>query len=162
MQPAKWLVFDTSVYITAIQGGLFSPAFRTLQENLPRTYLASVVCAELLAGATNQAARRAVLELVRRAHRVRRVVTPGASDWEHAGEHLGEIRRREPHLRSKIRTLWNDLLIALCARQVGAMVVTHNARDFELLRRYLRFNLHILSSPSPLHPSRSVSRTKPT
>jgi predicted nucleic acid-binding protein len=48
-------------------------------------------------------------------------------------------------MRSKIPTLWNDLLIALCARQVGATLVTHDAQDFELLRPYVRFDLHILS-----------------
>jgi len=145
METAKRLVFDTGVYIAAIQGGVFSPSFRLLQEKLPRTYLASVVSAELLAGATNLAARKAVLDFLRWAHRVRRVVTPDASAWERAGEIFGEIRREEPQLRSKIPTLWNDLLIALCARQVGATAVTQNARDFELLRRYLRFDLHILS-----------------
>jgi predicted nucleic acid-binding protein len=145
METAKRLVFDTSIYIAAIRGGLFSPTFRTLQDVLPRTFLASVVSAELLAGATTQAARRAVLDLTRWAHRVRRVVAPDAGAWERAGAILSEIRQEEPHLRSKIPTLWNDLLIALCARQVGAVVVTQNARDFELLRRYLRFGLHIHS-----------------
>jgi len=72
-------------------------------------------------------------------------VTPDAGTWARAGGHLGEIRRKEPHLRSKIPTLWNDLLIVLSARQVGAMLVTHNAQDFDLLRRYVRFDLHILS-----------------
>ena len=145
MDTAKRLLFDTSVYITAIRGGIFSPAFRTLQDKLPRTYLSSVVAAELLAGATNQAARRAVTYFIRRAHKVARVVTPDAGSWERAGEHLGEIRRKEPHLRSKIPTLWNDLLIVLSGRQVGAMVVTQDARDFGMLHRYLRFDLHILS-----------------
>ncbi len=145
METAKRLVFDTTVYIAAIHGGVFSPAYRTLQDKLPRTHFASVVCAELLAGATHRAARRAVLDFVRQAHKVRRIVTPTASDWQRAGEHLGEIRRKEPDVRSKIPTLWNDLLIALCARQVGATVVTHNAHDFNLLRRYLRFDLHVLA-----------------
>jgi predicted nucleic acid-binding protein len=144
METAKRMVFDSSVYIAAIRGGLFSPAFRMLQETLPRSYLASVVSAELLAGATNQAAKQAVLDFIRRAHRVRRVVTPDAGAWEHAGEILGALRQREPDLRSKITSLWNDLLIALSARQVGATVMTQNARDFELLRRYLRFSLQIL------------------
>ncbi len=72
-------------------------------------------------------------------------MTPDVGAWERAGERLSEIRQKEPPLRSKIPTLWNDLLIALCARQVGAMVVTHNARDLALLRRYFRFDLHILS-----------------
>ncbi len=145
MEMAKRLVFDTSVYLAAIQGGLFSPAHRILQEKLPRTFLSSVVSAELLAGATNRAAKRAVRDFTRKAHGVRRVVAPDAGAWERAGELLGDIQVREPHFRSKIPRLWNDLLIALCARQVGAMVVTQNARDFELLRRYFRFDLHILS-----------------
>jgi predicted nucleic acid-binding protein len=145
MQTARWLVFDTTVYIAAIRGGVFSPAFRLLEEKLPRTHLAAVVSAELLAGATDEAARRAVHHFVRRAHQVRRVLTPGANTWERAGSYLGTIRRSEPHLRSKIPTLWNDLLIALCARQVGATVVTHNAQDFELLRRYVPFQLHVLT-----------------
>ena len=145
MERAKRLLFDTSVYITAIRSGLFSPAFRMIQESLPRTHLASVVSAELLVGATTPAARRAVLTFILRVHTVRRVVTPDAGTWERAGELLGRIRQDEPHLRSKIPTLWNDLLIALSARQIGAIVVTQNARDFTLIRRYLRFDLQILS-----------------
>ena len=148
MERAKRLLFDTSVYIAAIRGGLFSPAFRVLNESLPRTHLASVVAAELLAGATTPAARRAVLTFIRRAHAVRRVVTPDASTWERAGELLGHIRQGAPHLRSKTPTLWNDLLIALSARQIGATVVTQNAQDFTLLRQHLAFDLHILSVPA--------------
>jgi len=147
MENAKRLLFDTNVYIAAIRAGLFSPDFRLLQENLPGTHLASVVAAELLAGATTPGARRAVVSFIRRAHAVRRVVTPDAGTWERAGAILGQIRQSEPHLRSKAATLWNDLLIALSARQIGAMVVTHNARDFSLIRRHLRFEVRILSVP---------------
>jgi len=143
MEGARRLLFDSSIYIAAIREGLFSPAFRMLLENLPRTYLASVVSAELLAGATSPAARRAVLEFIRRAHKVHRVVTPDAGAWERAGEILAKIRTAEPDLRSKLPSLWNDVLIALSARQIGAVVVTRNARDFELIRRYHRFDLHI-------------------
>jgi predicted nucleic acid-binding protein len=145
MEGAKRLVFDTSIYIGAIRGGLFSPTFRMLQETLPRTYLSSVVSAELLAGATNPAARRAVMDFVRRAHRVRRVVTPDTRTWERAGERLGEIRQDNPHLRPRIKTFWNDVLIAMSAKQAGAMVVTQNAQDFQLLQRHIPFELHILA-----------------
>jgi predicted nucleic acid-binding protein len=58
---------------------------------------------------------------------------------------LGYCRPAASRHQSKTSTFWNDLLIALCARQVGATVVTHNARDFEMLRRFFRFDLHILS-----------------
>ena len=97
------------------------------------------------AGATTEAARRAVHQFTRRADRVGRVVTPSAAAWERAGDVLGRLRAQEPELRSKVPTLWNDLLIALSARQVGATLVTTNARDFQLLGRYLRFDLEIVS-----------------
>lgn len=106
-----------------------------------KTYLASVVSAELRAGATADIARRAVQELTLWSHRVDRVVTPTAASWDRAGDVLGRLRQREPGFRSKIVYLWNDLLIALCARQIGATVVTENLRDFELLRRYVSFDL---------------------
>lgn len=141
----RWVVFDTSVYVTAIRNGLGSPAFQQLQDWLPRTYLASVVAAELRAGATDEAARRVVHQFARWAHRVGRIVTPSAATWERAGDVLGLIRVKEPPLRSKVPTLWNDLLIALSARQIGAMVVTSNAGDFELLRRYVRFELEVIA-----------------
>lgn len=145
MTDSRPLVFDTGVYIAAIRVGVLSPAFRLLQENSPRTYLASVVSAELLAGCTNDAARRAVREFTDRAHKVRRVVTPEAAAWERAGKILARIRRAEPHLRSKLRTLWNDVLVALSAREIGARVVTYDTGDFALIRRYLGFELEQLS-----------------
>jgi predicted nucleic acid-binding protein len=139
------LVFDTGVYIAAIRAGVLSPAYGLLQENLPRTYLASVVSAELLAGCTNDAARRAVRQFTQRSHQVRRVVTPGRAAWERAGDVLAEIRRAEPHLGSKLRTLWNDVLVALSAREIGARVVTYDRGDFALIRRHLGFELQQLS-----------------
>jgi predicted nucleic acid-binding protein len=75
------------------------------------------------------------------AHRVGRIVTPEARAWERAGDILAQIYRKEAHLRSKLPTLWNDLLIALSARQVGATVETEDIEDFALLRRYVRFDL---------------------
>ncbi len=129
------------MYVSAIQGGVFGSVYRRLRETLPRPYLASVVAAELRAGAVNEAARRAVHDVTQWAHRVGRIVTPGVGPWERAGDILGDIRRTEVHLRSKVPTLWNDLLIALCARQIGATVETENLEDFELLRRYVRFDL---------------------
>ena len=48
MALGRWLVFNTSVYIMAIRAGLQSPAFVALANALPRTYLASVVSAEVL------------------------------------------------------------------------------------------------------------------
>jgi predicted nucleic acid-binding protein len=49
-------------------------------------------------------------------------------------------------MRDKIARLWNDALIALSARQIGASVVTGNVGEFELLRRFVRFDLEPFES----------------
>lgn len=141
MPVARWMVFDTNIYVAALREGLSGASFDRLEEAAPRTFLASVVSAELRAGALDEAGRRAVIELVKRFERLGRVVAPTAGSWNDAGDALAKIARREPTFRTKVRGLWNDALIALSARQIGATVVTENLRDFGLLRRYVRFEL---------------------
>ena len=141
MPRGKWVLFDTNVYVAALREGVRGAAFARIRESAPRTFLASVVSAELRAGAVDQTGRSVVLELTDRFDRLGRVVTPEARSWSLAGDVLGDIRRREPGLRDKIARLWNDALIALSARQIGASVVTGNVGDFELLRRFVRFDL---------------------
>jgi len=143
----NWRVFDTNVYVAAIREGEHGDAFERLRTAAPHTYLASVVSAELRAGAVDNVGRQAVAELVEPFHRSRRVVTPDASSWNRAGDLLADIWRKEPRSRDKIPSLWNDALIALSARQVGASVVTKNVRDFALLRRYARFEYEPYDSP---------------
>ncbi len=87
-----------------------------------------------------------MLELTDRFDRLGRIVTPEARSWSLAGDVLGDIRRREPGPRDRIASLWNDALIALSARQIGASVVAGNVRDFALLRRFVRFNLEPFGS----------------
>jgi len=141
MPRGRWVLFDTNVYVAALREGVRGAAFLRIRESAPRTFLASVVSAELRAGAVDQTGRSVVLELTDRFDRLGRVVTPEARSWSLAGDVLGDIRRREPGMRGKIASLWNDALIALSARQIGAAVVTGNVGDFELLRRFVRFDL---------------------
>jgi predicted nucleic acid-binding protein len=103
--------------------------------------LAAVVGAELRAGALDDTAMTIVADLLRRFERLGRIVVPTAGTWTDVGDTLARIARREPALRPKLRGLWNDALIALSARQIGATLVTENLRDFALLRRYTRFEI---------------------
>jgi len=141
MPRGKCILFDTNVYVAALREGVRGAAFARIRESAPRTFLASVVSAELRAGAVDQTGRSVVLALTDRFDRLGRVVTPEARSWSLAGDVLGDIRRGEPGLRDTIASLWNDALIALSARQIGASVVTANVADFELLRRFVRFDL---------------------
>jgi predicted nucleic acid-binding protein len=133
------MVFDTNIYVAALREGLNGPSFDRLAKAAPRTFLASVVSGELRAGAGDEVGREAVVALVSRFDRVGRIVVPTAASWNEAGDVLAEVARRRPELRTKLRSLWNDALIAFCARQIGATLVTENLRDFGLLRRYVRF-----------------------
>lgn len=146
MPRGKWVLFDTNVYVAALREGIRGSAFARIRESAPRTFLASVVSAELRAGAVDQTGRSVVLELTDRFDRLGRVVTPEARSWSLAGDILGDIRRREPGMRDRIARLWNDALIALSARQIGASVVTGNVGDFELLRRFVRFDLELFET----------------
>jgi hypothetical protein len=70
---------------------------------------------------------------------------PTFADWKDAGKLIAQLARKEPSRRSKLQQLLNDVLIALCARRIGATVFTSNRDDFELIRRYRAFSLEVLA-----------------
>ena len=142
--PARKIVFDTNVYIEAIQGGPQAQAYQLLLATLPRTYLSAVVVQELITGAVDAVGERLVGRLIQRTERTGRVVTPTYADWKETGRVLARISRREPGQRTRIPRLVNDVLLALSARQIGATLYTFNREDFTLIVRYTRFALEVL------------------
>jgi predicted nucleic acid-binding protein len=141
---AKKVVFDTNVYIEAIQGGPNSQAYELLLSVLPRTYLSAVVVQELFTGALDAVGERLVDRFVRRTEQTGRLIIPTYGEWKEAGRALARIGRREPAQRSRIPRLVNDVLLALGARHIGATLYTFNREDFILISRYTRFALEIL------------------
>ena len=140
------VVVDTSVYIAVLRDRVFAQAFRPRYEReLARTYMSSVVAAELLAGAWTASERRHAVELYAPFERVRRIVTPTHQTWKDVGDVAAGLARRRPDLRAKLRMgLQNDILIALGARAIGARVVTLNRADFEIIRAFRPFQLEIV------------------
>jgi predicted nucleic acid-binding protein len=106
---------------------------------------------ELYAGALNIQAIRLVERYVGALERTGRVIAPGFSDWKEAGKIIARVTRQEPSRKSKVQQMLNDILLALCARRIGADLFTFNRADFELIRRHKPFSLKVLSH-------RSVSR----
>ena len=137
--PAGKVLVDTSVYVNAIRQGREGPTGVQLIEWFPRTYLASVVSAELRAGVRSAKGATAVLRFTDGFGRVGRVVAPTTQSWNLAGDIVARIARTRPDLSNAVVHLWNDTLIALSARQVGATLVTDNVADFALLREYVTF-----------------------
>ena len=91
--PAGKVIIDTNVYVTAIQQGRAGPdGSCRLIEWFPRTYLASVVSAELRAGVRSARGLREVLSFT---HRVRSRGADGGADvrvLEPGGGHPGADR----------------------------------------------------------------------
>lgn len=141
---AKKLVFDTNIYIEAIQSGPEARAYQLLLASLPRTYLSAVVVQELLTGAVDSVGERLVERFIQRTEQTGRLIIPTYGEWKEAGRVLARIRRREPAQRSRISRLVNDTLLALSARQIGATLYTLDRDDFTLIARYTRFALEVL------------------
>jgi len=141
-------ILDTNVYLFAINSEVGEDFFtRRFFPLIFRTYRASVVIEELYAGAIDTQAIRLVERYVRALERTKRIVSPTFQDWKDAGKLVAQLTRKEPGRKSKVQQMLNDILIVLCARQIGATVYTFNREDFALIRRYKPFSLEALNYP---------------
>lgn len=140
----KYLL-DTNVYLEAFHSEERKLQFRqTFFPLLPVTFLASVVAYELNVNARNGYTRTLLQEFIGPMERSGRLVSPTFSDWLDAASIVTAIEAKARGWRSKLPLLLDDILIALCARRIGAILVTYNKDDFQLIRRHKDFSLRIL------------------
>jgi predicted nucleic acid-binding protein len=132
------LLFDSSVYITALRRG--DPSI--LQTRRARStsagdssplWLSAVVLAELLVGARGKRDRQPLLAMERQFLTLKRVVVPEQRDWRLAGQVLAELGRRYGYERVGQVRLFNDALIAMSTARLGFCVLTRNAKDFRII-----------------------------
>ncbi len=136
---------DTNVYLEACHSEEAKARFRdTFYPLLPATVLSAVIAHELNVDAQDRGTRSLLQDFIGPMERTGRLVSPTYEDWLKASEVVTAIERSDRAWRSKLPALLNDILMALCARQVGAMVITYNRGDFRLVRHHLAFSLRIL------------------
>ncbi len=138
-------VLDTNIYIHAINSEKGESVF--LERFVPlifRTYIAAIVVEELYAGATDIQGIRLVERYVGSLERAGRIVYPTFQDWKDAGQLVARMTKKEPSRKPKVQQMLNDILLALCARQIGATLFTYNRDDFRLIGRHLPFECTIL------------------
>lgn len=104
-----------------------------------------MVAYEIRVDASDRRTRGLVRDFVRPMVATKRVVAPAFEDWQQAAGVITSIGERDRGWRSKLRTLVNDILIALCARRIGAVLFTYNAEDFRLIHRHADFDLRVLA-----------------
>jgi len=142
-------LLDTNVYVAAARSEARRVEFRSVFfPLLPVTFLSAVVAYELSVNAKDDETRGLVRELVQPMERTGRVVAPAFDDWVESARVVSTVWETERAWRSKLPVLLNDILIALCARRIGATLLTYNRDDFQLIRRHLDFALRVLE-PSP-------------
>jgi predicted nucleic acid-binding protein len=127
-------IVDTSVYVELIRHGRFQEHLVALPYLIRNS---AVVLSELRRGATLPKERRWLDELEAQ----HQVFFPGVWEWRRSGEVLQRLRKKHGFDAKKLRELHFDALIALTARAVGALVVTCNGDDFELLQSEEPFEL---------------------
>jgi len=99
----------------------------------------SVVLAELWRGAT----KPAELKFLGALEKNHPILTPTEANWLESGKLLAKLHLDTGFTPEKLRNLHVDVLIALTARSYGARLITTNRADFELIRRYRKFNLEV-------------------
>jgi predicted nucleic acid-binding protein len=133
-------LLDTNVYVDFWERGLHGPALAAIHAAFVVRH-AAVVLSELRRGARTQQARRTVETLHRLATEI---WEPTAPDWWEAGKLVRDIGDQRGWDRHKRREFQNDALLALTARRWGAVLVTSNRTDFQLLERRVGLRLHLL------------------
>jgi predicted nucleic acid-binding protein len=130
------VILDTSVFIDHLRTGCHQQRMESLT-GLIRT--SSVVLAELWRGAT-QPAERDFLRALERNHPL---LTPTEKNWLESGRILGQIYAEKGFAPDKLRDLHFDVLIALTARSYGALLITSDRADFELIGAYRKFQMEV-------------------
>ena len=135
-------ILDTSVYLSFLRrdGEIHNLTFLRRPTLL---YLSSVVFAELYAGARDRPTERLLERFYRTFDRSSRVVAPDQQVWFEAAHVLHRFGTRYGFEERGLTRLSHDILIALTARKIGAIVFTRNRSDFERIREVRDFQLEI-------------------
>ncbi len=132
---------DTNVLIAWLNEGRYG---EILLARGVLKYLSAVVLLELESGAFSRRDQRLIEQLVRAFESAGRIIVPTVTDYQEGGKLLRRLQKEKGYDLRKAYSLTHDVLIALSARRIGAMVLTHNAKDFEAIREFLAFSLGIV------------------
>lgn len=138
LAPAAAYVVDTNLYIRAFREAEFGERFRAWHAAaIGRLAMSVVVLHELLVGAGDDRKRHQIEQgYAAEFHRRGRLLVPSATVWRRAADADRRLRASGAARETLAqRSFANDLLIALCCREIGAIVVTANAEDFGRIRK---------------------------
>ena len=127
-------VSDTSFLIEHFRKGAVYDAFLNLNRFYHITF-SSVVLMELLLGAYDPREKRLIEQIKNNFN----VITVTERQWYVAGNVMLKLRKDKKVDPMRIKSLLTDILIAVSARDIGAVLITRNEKDFKLIREVLDF-----------------------
>lgn len=136
-------IIDTNIYIDFYNTGKFKEII--YQKKYPDViYVSSLVIMELLAGAFTKENHAIIANLIKTARARSKIISPSQNDYFEAGKLLAKLQSEMGYDLKKTYNISNDVLIALCARRIGATVLTQNKRDFNSISKLKNFYLQII------------------
>jgi hypothetical protein len=136
------VVIDTNIYIDWLNKGLYE---EVLFQSGAVKHLSSIVMMELWAGAFSTRDRKLLRQITTNFAKAGRMLLPTVGIYEEAGEVLRRLQIVQGYTTTSASTLANDVLIALSARSIGAMVVTQNRRDYVAIQGLRPFKLNVVA-----------------
>lgn len=125
---------DTSFLIEHFRKGTVYDTFLNLNRFYHITF-SSVVLMELLSGAYDRREQRLIEQIKDNFS----VITVTERQWYVAGKIMLRLRKDKKIDPLRIKSLLADILIAVSARDIGAVLITRNEKDFKLIREVLDF-----------------------
>jgi len=135
------LFIDTNIYIDWINRRQHEDIL--FQRDAVK-YLSAVVLMELRAGAFSRSDRRLVARVEAAFEKAGRIVAPSRAVFAEAGEALRRLQVERGYQIDGSHSIVGDVLIALCARSIGAIVITQNERDFRAIQAVRAFQLVVV------------------
>ena len=129
------VVFDTSVYIGVFNQGLYQNEINGFNKVM---YLVHPVLHELWIGARGKREINHLINFGARFIQLGRLVVPSSFTQVLIGKACQKLRS-SGRLDPANPRIYNDVYIALLARQIGATVVTINISDFEKIHQVVDF-----------------------
>lgn len=135
------IVFDTSVYISALRRGdasVFTSrrAARKGETKDRALWLSVVVLEELYVGAHDGKLKKLLSRLEKDFERAGRLLVPLQSDWTACGQVLARVGEKYGYEQVGRARLTNDALIAMSAARHGFTILTVNAADFKKIAEF--------------------------
>lgn len=125
---------DTSFLIEHFRKGAVHDAFLDLNR-LYHVAFSSVVLMELYSGAYAPRERKLIDQMQKNFT----VITVTERQWYAAGNVMLRLRKDRKADPLRVKGLLADILIAVSARDIGAILITRNEKDFKLIKEVLDF-----------------------